>query len=172
VVAHARNPAFFSGCGVPDTVDGRFELICLHAFLYLRRLKRERPRGEATAQRFVDLMFADMDRSLREMGTGDLSVGKQVKLMAQAFYGRINAYEQGLRGSDSVLADVLGRNLYGTVSAAAPRLAAMSAYLRREAARLDDRPADELLAGRVDFGAPIEPVADAAPARPLTEDAR
>jgi len=92
VVEQARQPMFFTGFGVPDTVDGRFELICLHAFLYLHRLKSERPRSMAVSQAFFDAMFADMDRGLREMGTGDLSVGRHVKRMAQGFYGRIRAY--------------------------------------------------------------------------------
>src|ERR1700752_3618558 len=91
VVEQARQPGFFTDCGVPDTIDGRFELICLHAFLYLHRLKREGKRGAPLGQRFFDTMFADFDRSLREMGTGDLSVGREVKRMAQGFYGRVAA---------------------------------------------------------------------------------
>jgi cytochrome b pre-mRNA-processing protein 3 len=155
VVEHSRHPLFFSDCGIPDTLDGRFELICLHVFLYLHRLRRERPRGEAVGQCFVDAMFSDMDRSLREIGTGDLSVGRQVKRMAQALYGRIKAYEQGLGGDDPLLSAVLARNLFGTVPHPAPFLDAMTAYLRRESAQLRDYPTDEILAGRVSFGRPI-----------------
>src|SRR5437879_5129919 len=114
VVDQARQPAFFAAYGVPDTVDGRFEMICLHAFLYLHRLKGERPHAAPLGQRFFDTMFADFDRSLREMGTGDLSVGRHVKRMAQAFYGRIAAYEEGLAGDDSALRPALERNLFGT----------------------------------------------------------
>ncbi len=83
VVEQARQPVFFAGYGVPDTLDGRFELICLHAFLYLHRLKADRPRSAELSQAFFDAMFADLDRALREMGIGDLSVGKHVKRMAQ-----------------------------------------------------------------------------------------
>src|SRR5947209_7130693 len=115
VIEQARQPAFFAELGVPDTLDGRFELICLHAFLYLHRLKREQKRAAPLGQQFFDTMFADFDRSLREMGTGDLSVGREVKRMAQAFYGRIAAYERGLAGDDSVLEPALARNLFGTV---------------------------------------------------------
>lgn len=154
VVEHSRQSAFFTDYGIPDTLDGRFELICLHAFLYLHRLKQERPHGEDVSQRFVDTMFSDMDRSLREIGTGDLSVGRQVKRMAQALYGRINAYERGLAGNDAVLSAALARNLFGTVPLASPFLAAMASYVRRAAAQLQARSADELLAGRVSFGQP------------------
>jgi len=153
VVEQARQSGFFAQLGVPDTVDGRFELILLHAFLYLRRLKAEQPRAADLGQRFCDAMLTDFDRSLREMGAGDLSVGREVKRMAQAFYGRIDAYERGLAQGDAVLESALARNLFGTMSAAKPaRLGAMAWYLRREAADLDIQPASELLSGEVRFG--------------------
>src|ERR1041385_2523533 len=103
VGAQARRAGFVSKIGVPDTVDGRFELIVLHAFLYLHRLKREQPEAAALGQHFFDTMFTDFDRSLREMGTGDLSVGREIKRMAQAFYGRVDAYERGLSEGDGRL---------------------------------------------------------------------
>jgi cytochrome b pre-mRNA-processing protein 3 len=164
VVEQARQPGFFLDGGVPDTLDGRFELICLHAFLYLHRLKSERPRSAPLGQRFFDTMFADFDRSLREMGTGDLSVGRHVKRMAKAFYGRIAAYEAGLAADDSVLQPALARNLYGTAKPAPDQLKAMADYTRREAARLDRQDAASLLAGGVVFGTPFAPATLAAPA--------
>ena len=154
VVSQARQPQFFTELGVPDTVDGRFELICLHAFLFLYRLKGEAPPAPELGQRFFDAMFADFDRSLREMGTGDLSVGRQVKHMAQAFYGRIEAYEHGLSEGGDVLEAALARNLFGTVSADPSALAAMAGYLRREARRLRERLIAELLGGELGFGEP------------------
>jgi cytochrome b pre-mRNA-processing protein 3 len=157
VVEYARHPRFFAEGGVPDTVDGRFELICLHAFLYLRRLKREQPGSAALGQLFVDTMFADFDRSLREMGTGDLSVGRQIKRMAEGFYGRVAAYDDGLDGDDAALAGALGRNVFGTASPEAERVAALVGYVRREAAALDRQDARALLAGQVRFGEPIRP---------------
>jgi cytochrome b pre-mRNA-processing protein 3 len=153
VVKQARRREFFTFYGVPDTLDGRFELVCLHAFFYLHRLK-----GAADAapvgQVFFDTMFIDFDRSLREIGTGDLSVGRQVKRMAEAFYGRIRAYEDGLAGDDAALGAALARNRYGTAAAADDRLVRAAAYLRREAANLAGQPAAALLAGTVAFGAP------------------
>ena len=155
IVEQARQPGFFVDLGVPDSVDGRFELIALHAFLYLRRLKREQPDSAPLAQRFFDTMFTDFDRSLREMGTGDLSVGREVKRMARAFYGRAEAYERGLAGNVSALQAALARNLFGTAPATLPDyLKAMAAYLRREAEHLDAQPAATLLAGEFRFGAP------------------
>jgi cytochrome b pre-mRNA-processing protein 3 len=154
IVEQARQPGFFVDLGVPDTVDGRFELIALHAFLYLRRLKREQPESEPLAQRLFDTMFTDFDRSLREMGTGDLSVGREVKRMARAFYGRIDAYERGLAEDATALQAALARNLFGTAPAAPDCLEAMAAYLRREAEHLKAQPAAALLAGEFRFGDP------------------
>ena len=159
VVEQARQPGFFVDGGVPDTIDGRFELICLHAFLYLHRLAREQPQSARLGQRFFDLMFADFDRSLREMGTGDLSVGREVKRMAQAFYGRIAAYEEGLAADDAILQPALARNLFGTAPQSAAQLAAMADYMRREAAQLGRQDAAALLAGDVIFGHPSAPAA-------------
>jgi cytochrome b pre-mRNA-processing protein 3 len=153
VVEQSRRPEFFTAYGVPDTLDGRFELICLHAFLYLYRLKSERPQSGRFCQELFDTMFVDMDRSLREMGKSDLSVGKEVKRMARGFYGRIRAYEDGLAGEDRVLAAALARNLFGTAKGALP-LAAATAYVRRAAAQLGVQPAAELLAGHVVFTIP------------------
>jgi cytochrome b pre-mRNA-processing protein 3 len=160
VVEQARQPLLFNDYGVPDTLDGRFELICLFAFLYLHRLKSERPQSAVVSQAFFDRMFADMDRSLRELGTSDLRIGREVKRMAEALYGRIRAYEAGLDGDDEVLGGALTRNLYGTVAAPRKGLAAIGRYLRRAAAELGREDAAELIAGRVRFAA-VPPLVEA-----------
>jgi cytochrome b pre-mRNA-processing protein 3 len=154
IVAQARASEFFLRHGVPDTLDGRFEMIVLHAFLVLHRL-----RGDAAAQRFgqalFDVFFTDMDRALREMGTGDLSVGKQIGRMAEGFFGRIAAYQRGL-ADPAELADALKRNLFGTVAAPAPeQLAFMAAYLDRQSRELAGQSAATIAAGTVCF-APVE----------------
>ena len=155
VVAQARQGGFFSDIGVPDTLDGRFELIVLHSFLYLRRMKQENPEAAPLGQRFVETMFTDFDRSLREMGTGDLSVGREIKRMAQAFYGRVDAYERSLATSQSALEAALARNLFGTARRPAPAaLSAMAEYVRDETARLEVQPRSDLLAGDIRFGPP------------------
>jgi cytochrome b pre-mRNA-processing protein 3 len=143
-------PAFYRAAGVPDTLDGRFELIALHCFLVLHRI-----RGEKTAERFgqrlFDRMFADMDRGLREMGTGDLSVGKQVKRMATGFYGRIQAYQAGLAGEED-LGAALRRNLFGTVEAVDPAwLDWFQVYIRQQVAALAEVPLEAILDGRIEF---------------------
>src|SRR5213595_377979 len=145
VVDQARQPGFFTDIGVPDTIDGRFELICLHAFLFLHRLKREAPPASQLGQRLFDAMFADFDRSLREMGTGDLSVGRQVKRMAQAFYGRIDAYEHGLDEGATSLNAALERNLFGSTTATPSSIDMMAEYLRAGVATLQGQSTAALL---------------------------
>lgn len=159
-VAQARQPGFYTALGVPDSLDGRFDLVALHVILLLYRLKRERAAAARLAQCLFDVMFDDMDESLRELGVGDLGVGRRVKAMAKALYGRLAAYEAGLAGDDRMLAAALARNLFGTANAREDQLAACCAYLRREAAGLGDQPYAELRAGRVRFG-PVPPLHEA-----------
>jgi len=153
-VAQARLPVFYARLGVPDTLDGRFDMVVLHVFLLLYRLRQEGERSKRLAQALFDVMFEDMDRSLREMGVGDLGVGPRVKAMAKALYGRIAAYEEGLAGDDEILAAALARNLFGTVSASPEALSSLCVYLRNTAAALSRRPYQELALGRVGFEAP------------------
>lgn len=154
VVAQARLPGFYRGSGVPDTLDGRFELVALHSYLLLRRLKREAQSADL-AQAVFDAMFTDMDESLREIGVGDLSVGRRVKQMAQAFYGRIAAYDAGLaEAGDAALEAALARNLYGTLPEAPPATAAMARYMRQAAAELERLDGATLRAGTLRFPAP------------------
>jgi cytochrome b pre-mRNA-processing protein 3 len=128
IVAQARQPAFYAALGVPDTLDGRFELIALHGFLVMHRLKAD-PTGIDLAREVAECIFDDLDASLREMGAGDLGVGKRVKKMGEAFYGRVAAYDAGLAAGGD-LQDALRRNLYGTVQPSAEALAAASDYVR------------------------------------------
>jgi cytochrome b pre-mRNA-processing protein 3 len=156
VVAQARQPEFYSVCGVPDSVDGRFDMIALHMFLVLHRLKSAGREAEDLAQSLFDTMFADMDRSLREMGAGDLGVGRRVRAMAEGLYGRIAAYEAGLGSDDAALAAGLRRNLYGTVAAPGPSeaaLAGLCAYLRAGVKLLAGQAPERLRAGEVSFPA-------------------
>jgi len=96
VVKQARRPVWYRELGVPDTPEGRFEMIALHAALVLRRLRREGMAGHALGQQLFDAMFVDLDGSLRELGVSDLSVGKYVKRLAGNFYARLAALDEGL----------------------------------------------------------------------------
>lgn len=156
IVTQARKSDFYHQFGVPDTLDGRFDMVVLHAFLVMRRLARLRPDGVMMNQALFDLMFADMDNSLREIGVGDLSVGKKVKQMAQAFYGRVEAYEAGLAAREpAALTEALARNLYGTMTPRPKGIEAMASYVRRADAMLAIQGDAEIFAGNPAFPAPI-----------------
>ncbi len=155
ITAQARQPVFYAEHGVPDSVDGRFEMIALHMFLVLHRLKAA---GEdELAQQLFDTMFADMDQSLREMGAGDLGVGRRVRAMAEGLYGRIAAYEAGLGADDQQLALALRRNLFGTVPDPGPSASALQAlcdYLRTGMTGLRGQATAAISAGTLQFPPP------------------
>lgn len=158
IVAQARTPALFRDFGVPDSLDGRFESIVLHMVLVLRRLKRDFPLGRDLAEALQEVFFTDMDRSLREMGAGDLGVGKRVKRMAEGFMGRLAAYEAALdavpaRGSGE-LEDVLRRNAFGTLGEGQGDAAGLAAYVLAQTAALEAQEGEELRQGRLVFATP------------------
>ncbi len=156
IVAQARQPDFYRAAGVPDTVQGRFEMIALHMFLVLHRLKQEGGAGADLAQDLFDLMFQDMDRNLRELGTGDLAVGKRIKTLAKELYGRIAAYEKGLTGGTGAaeLEQALARNIFADAPIPPGALTALADYLRRSVPVLARQPYTDLAAGKVAFAAP------------------
>ena len=156
IVTQARRPEFYAHCSVSDTVDGRFDLLALHCFLILHRLKQDGAAQGALSQALFDLMFADMDQSLREMGVSDVSVGAKVKTMAAAFYGRIAAYEPSLT-DPAALGAALARNLYRGEPVDEVVLSAMVDYVMAQAAMLAALDVSELEQGRVRFGAPVMP---------------
>ena len=110
-VAAARQPYFYADLGVPDTLDGRFDMVGLHVFLLIRRLSSD-PSATALSQSLFDAMFNDMDVNLREMGVGDLSVGRKVRAMWEALHGRSNAYSQAMQIGPEALAEALERNVW------------------------------------------------------------
>ena len=131
----ARAPELFESCGIPDTLDGRFDALALHAALMIDRLRRE-PDGEVLAQAYFDAMFRHLDLTLREIGVQDLGVGRRIKIMAEGFHGRALAYREALL-SNQPLGEVLRRNAYGgrPPSDAEPVIR-LEAYVRTEAGRL------------------------------------
>ena len=155
LVNQARSPVFYRDLGVPDTPEGRFEMIALHACLVLRRLRIDGAAGQAIGQELFDLMFVDMDASLRELGVGDLSVGKYVKRLAGNLYARIAALDHALATADPGTFEPLLRNVYHGAPAPSPdQLRALAGYLSAQDRQLATQPAAELRAGEVSFGAP------------------
>lgn len=146
-VTAARRPVFYTVYGVPDTVDGRFDLLLLHTTLVMLRLT-----DSAAKQRLFDLMFADMERSLREMGVGDMGIGKKMKPMLAGFYGRGEAYQAALAltGDEDLIA-ALTRNLYGKRKGAAEHAPPIARYMRDTVSSLTLQNESDLLTGDVFF---------------------
>jgi cytochrome b pre-mRNA-processing protein 3 len=151
LTAQARRPDFYLVCGVPDTIDGRFEMVALHAFLLFRRLKGHGDKAGAVAQAVYDVMFSDFDASVREMGAQDLGVGRRIKFMTEAMNGRFAAYEVGLAQGQTELELALKRNLYGTIEPVEECLKRMADYLKRADAELAALPVDQLMRGVLHF---------------------
>jgi cytochrome b pre-mRNA-processing protein 3 len=109
----SRNPDFFGQGRVPDSVDGRFDILVLHSFLLMRSLRDSSP-DERLDQLVFDAMFRDLDTAVRELGTSDTRVGKKIKAMAVAYYGRVKNYHDALSKKDAaLLQQALQRNIFG-----------------------------------------------------------
>lgn len=124
IVTQAREPIFYRDLGVPDTVNGRFDLLLLHLWLLLRRLRTVQGATELS-QALFDRFCEDMDDNLREMGVGDQTVPKRMRAFGEAFYGRVQAYDQAMEGGGEALAEAIRKNiLNGTGLDRAQQLAA------------------------------------------------
>jgi cytochrome b pre-mRNA-processing protein 3 len=143
LTARAREPLFFLELGVPDTIDGRFDLLTLHAWLVLERLAAERDLSQA----LTDTIFVQFDESLRQLGVGDIGIGHRVKKMADAFYGRLKAYREAK--DESELAAAIQRNIYRGEASAAQSAQVLALYATQARAQLADA---DIVAGALDFG--------------------
>jgi cytochrome b pre-mRNA-processing protein 3 len=178
IVAQARSVAFYADYRVPDTVEGRFDLLVLHLVLLLNRLGRraETPRGfgqedlgqellgqellgqellgqELLGQELFDAFCRDLDANLREMGVGDLAVPKRMRAFAEAFYGRQAAYLAGLDAADErVFEKALARNIFAEGNGAGA--AQLARYARAAVARLDAQDDGALMRGEIVFPSP------------------
>ncbi|MEQ9446581.1 MAG: ubiquinol-cytochrome C chaperone family protein [Rhodospirillaceae bacterium] len=150
-VEQARSPAFFTQFGVPDTVDGRFDLIILHIMLLIRRLRGNGKLAGEMSQSVLNHMFSDMDRNLREMGVGDLSVGKQVKKMAKAFYGRSESWEEGIDSGRVQLMSAFEETVYRSVEQSSEQVSRLADYALTLDQALNAQDVDRLLMGEISF---------------------
>jgi cytochrome b pre-mRNA-processing protein 3 len=132
-VEQARQPAFYTALGVADRIDARFELYTLHVLILFLRLKQDGERGEVAAQKLFDTYISSLDNTLRELGVGDVSVGKKMRKLGESLYGRMNAYEGPLRAEDiDALAASLAKNIYESADAETGRALARYAVASRQ----------------------------------------
>ena len=161
IVAAARRPSLYEALDAPDTINGRFEHLALHAGLVLRRLTALGGLGDAIAQDLVNRVFAHFDDTLREMGLSDIAVAKRLRAMGSAFYGRNAAYA-GALDDDSVagLAAALARNVYGAGEDAAPKAEALARHVAFLDAAMATIPIETFAAGRFRFPSGFIPAGD------------
>lgn len=151
VLENIRKPEFYTDYGVPDSFDGRFDLMLLHIFLVLDvALAHDEGEAEGFNQALFDQTFKDMDQTLREMGIGDVGVPKHMRKMMKAFNGRMHAYDTALKAGD--LAATLGKNLYGTVDTPDEKqIAKMAQKAQEMLSFLKTQDREAIFAGRVIF---------------------
>ena len=149
-VAAARDPYLYATLGVPDTLDGRFDAIVLHVYLIVRRLDGEPEPAATLAQAVFDAMFLDMDTNLREMGVGDLSVGKRNRAMWEAFHGRCAAYA-AVWGDAPAFGAAIARNVWRGAEPPSGSAAALVRLAGNQAACLAGQQMDVLLRGDIRF---------------------
>ena len=154
----SRTPAFYTEFGAEDTIDGRFDVLCLCVSLVMFRLRKIVRKANADAlvaqnisQNLYDIMFADMDLTLREMGVGDLGVAKRVKIMSEAFTGRLKAYSAALDEVDeSSLAAALARNIGRRQEATTAELK-LASHVLSTVAKLEEMNDGIILSGEVNL---------------------
>lgn len=152
IVAQSRQPRFYADWLVPDTVTGRFDMISLHMALLFRRLRSETTDRKAFSQAVFDLFFKDMDRSLREMGVGDLAVPKKIQKMGNIFFGLLASLSEAMDRNDvAALEEVIARNLFD--GAPGPHISALAEYLMAEDRVLATQDAATITGGSIEFEA-------------------
>jgi cytochrome b pre-mRNA-processing protein 3 len=150
VATAARAPGLYVALDVPDTVEGRFEALCLHVALVLRALRDRPPPAAEVANALAEAFFRDLDAVLRESGVGDAKVPKRMKPLAEAFYGRAQAYDRALgAGDEAELAEALGRNVTGRAPARG-----LARYVIAADGKLRSQDLDELFSAGPRFPAP------------------
>lgn len=154
IVAKARQPWLYLNAGVPDTVTGRFDMITLHSFLVMEHLSAKGDNESTFNQALFDEVFLDMDHSLREMGVGDLSVGKKVRKMSEMFYGACNGYRTALEQEEpkrtQALSDALKRNITGD-EVESKKLASLVEYAMQAKNQVESIPVKSFITGKLDW---------------------
>jgi cytochrome b pre-mRNA-processing protein 3 len=152
IVAQSRQPVFYAEWGVPDTVTGRFDMISLNMALLFRRLRNGPAKAKDFSQAVFDLFFRDMDRSLREMGAGDLAVPKKIQKMGNIFFGLLAALNEAMdRRDEDALVAVLSRNIFD--GADGPNVRALAAYVIERDAQLATQSVDAIMGGTLEGAA-------------------
>ncbi len=164
IVMQARQPQFYAGIGVPDTMEGRFEMVLVHLFIVQNRLKAEGRGARTLSQAIAEDFVSEMDSSMRELGVGDLAVPKRMRKIGEAYLGRLQSYADAIADDDAgVLPAALARNVWEvevqTAATACKRAdpgvgaQSLAAYMRATSTHLAKGSYEDICAGRLKFPA-------------------
>jgi len=143
-VQQARDPRFYTQLGIADRIDARFELYTLHVLLLNMRLRDEGERGAEAGQQMFDIYVSQLDHTLRELGVGDISVGKKMRKLGESLYGRMTAWEAALKAEDeAALKASVARNVYESDDAAVG--GALAAYAISSRRNLAAQPFEDVV---------------------------
>ncbi|MBL4801463.1 MAG: hypothetical protein JKY45_06175 [Emcibacter sp.] len=155
IVEQARSPEFYANWHVADTLDGRFDLIILHVGLVINRLEASGENKEVTLliRYLQEVLFDNMDMSLRELGVGDMSVGKKVKVMAEAYYGRMAVYRRAIHSEDreNKLKSSLIRNIYRDDAPEDAIIGCFVTYVSKQVKCLEGQATEDLMLAKLIF---------------------
>ncbi len=159
VLNHTREPIFYQDLEVPDSFDGRFDLLCLNSYLMINRLNKvDGLKGRKMAQTFIERLHAEFERASRNIGISDVSIGKQVRKMTQAYYGRAQAYDTALKSEvTGGLEEALSRNVYAKCEdpVSSNTLTGMASHVQQSISYLDQQVDESILKGEVEFLLPV-----------------
>ena len=153
VISQARNPYFYTQCHVSDTPEGHFDMIALHLFLVLQRIKKI-PNSDQFSRLLIEWFVDDIDANLREMGTSDLRVGKKVRLMTEALFGRLDAYRTTFEQEPDKISEVITRNVFRARQIPPHVISALIGYFFSQSDYLAKQSDETVLQGRVVFSHP------------------
>ncbi len=146
IVAQARHEPFYTDYGVPDTLEGRFELLVIHVFIMLEGLRRSDGSEHELARHLVDMFIADMDATMRELGVGDVTVPKKIRVLAEVFFDRLRAYRAAVGdGGQNAIKPLLERHVYGALATQSDLAQALASYMVRTIGQVKRTPLEELL---------------------------
>ncbi len=158
LITQVRQPHFYQELGAPDTFEGRFDLLMLHIFLLLEPLQRARQKGVQTeeidhfSQKLFDIVFKNLDQSLRQMGVGDVGVPKHMKRMMLAFNGRMHAYQNAMKGDQKKLKETVAKNIYANaVKPDARPVIDMTSYMQGQLTHLLTYSVNEIMDNDFEF---------------------
>jgi len=157
VIEQSRHAAFYQNSAVEDTLDGRFDVMAIHMTMILYKLDQHKEFEDAKVikRNLQETMFDNLDLSLREIGVGDLGVGKKIKVMAEAFYGRMKVYQALFENKNyDKMAETLQRNLYRGAEIDAKILSQMSEYVFYQSDHIVNQAIEIILKGNITFLAP------------------